>query len=205
MKTIRHDENLSGAINNVLWSYNQGQYRYINDFVRLNKSGADMLLSGIFPNAKEITESYGALNAALRKLKLDPGNPDINVVFVGDGHTPRTATLFAFRTKWNCISLDPELRQDKIPLWESSIQHLKCIPKKVEEVDLNFENNVLIVAVHSHANMMAILDHIKSPVRSMIAIECCISYNHPNIEPKPVYRDSGIWAPKNLVKVWKAI
>jgi hypothetical protein len=40
---------------------------------------------------------------------LDATNTDVVVVVVGDGRTPRTAALFAMRTKWQIISIDPAL------------------------------------------------------------------------------------------------
>ena len=46
---------LSEAINNTLFAYNSGQQRYLNEFIKLDKSAADMLHFGLFPNAKEIT------------------------------------------------------------------------------------------------------------------------------------------------------
>lgn len=111
--------------------------------------------------------------------------------------------MFAFRTRWQCISIDPMLKVSKIPYWEANVNRLKCIPKRIEEVNLSFEK-ILIVAVHSHANMANTLNSIKAKHRSMIAIECCKSYDHPIIIPK-AYRDAGIWSPKNLVKCWIVI
>lgn len=108
-----------------------------------------------------------------------------------------------FRTKWQCISVDPLLDSKKIPGWESQVSRLTCIPKRVEEVDL-FYDKVVVVAVHSHANMKNVLDHVRGKVRSMVAIECCVLYNY-GIKPNKQYRDAGIWSPKNLVKVWKTI
>lgn len=196
-------KSISDAINDCVWAYSKGKERYIDEFIKNDKSARDMLGLYIFPNAKEITESYAAFNAARTRLKfLLLGDENVNLVAVGDGKTPRTAALFAFRTKWNCISIDPELDHDKIRFWESQVQRLTCIPKRVEEVDLYFDK-CLIVAVHSHAKISAILDHIKAKKRSLIAIPCCISYEH-DVRPRE-YRDAGIWSPKNLVKVWKVI
>jgi len=197
------EEVISEAINNVLWSYNQGQYKYLNEFIKYDKSARDMLALGLFPNAKEITESSSALNAVLSKLKFyDRADPNVTLVSVGDGRTPRTAALFAFRTKWQCISIDPQLKQEKIPYWEQNVERLKCYPNKVEDLDLCFKKCV-IVAVHSHADLHSTLQHIRGEVRSMVAIPCCVSYNH-ELKPKE-FRDAGIWSPKNLVKVWRSI
>ena len=199
-----HTSQLSEAINRTIWAFNHGQYRYLNDFIKLNKSGSDMLQLGLFPDAKEITESYGALNAVQTKLKqYDPMDPEVTLVSVGDGKTPRTASLFAFRTKWQCISIDPILDTGKIPYWEENIQRLKCIPKRIEQLDIN-EDKVVIVAVHSHANLQSILQHVWGKVRSLVAIPCCVPYIHESIRPME-YSDSGIWSPKNIVKVWRTI
>lgn len=194
---------LSDAINNTLFAYNSGKERYLNEFIKLDQSASDMLHLGIFPNAKEITESYGAFNAVRTKLKqYKLGDPEVTVVSVGDGRTPRTATLFAFRTKWQCVSIDPLLNKNKIPYWESNIQRLKCYPNMVEDLDLIYDK-LIIVMVHSHANLINTLDHIRAPVRSVVGIPCCKAYKH-EIRPKE-YRDAGIWSPKNLVKVWRTI
>jgi hypothetical protein len=200
----KHNSALSEAINKTIWAFNHGQYRYMNDFIKLNKSGSDMLHLGLFPDAKEITESYGVLNAVQTKLKqYDLNDPEVTLVSVGDGTTPRTAALFAFRTKWQCISIDPILKQDKMRYWEENIQRLKCIPNKVEDVSIN-EDKVIIVAVHSHANLRSILDHVKGKVRSLVAIPCCVPYIHESIKPI-AYTDSGIWSPRNNVKIWRTI
>lgn len=199
-----HTSQLSEAINKTIWAFNHGQYRYLNDFIKLNKSGSDMLHLGLFPDAKEITESYGALNAVRTKLKqYDLDDPTVTLVSVGDGITPRTAALFAFRTKWQCISIDPLLKVDKMLYWEENIQRLRCFPGKVENVDIN-EDKVVIVAVHSHANLQSILQHVRGKVRSLVAIPCCVPYIHESIRPME-YSDSGVWSPKNIVKVWRTI
>lgn len=198
-----HNSELSEAISKTILAFNQGQQRYMNEFIKMDKSARDLLSLDLFPNAKEITESSAAVNAVVTNLKFyDRKDPEVTLVSVGDGRTPRTASLFAFRTKWNCVSIDPNLKVEKILFWESNIQRLKCIPKQVEEVDLNFEK-VVIVAVHSHANLQSTLSHIRGKVRSLVAIPCCISYNHAT-KPKE-YQDSGIWSPKNTVKVWRTI
>ena len=198
-----HNAALSDAISRTLHAYTSGHNRYMNDFVRQWKSASDLLHLKIYPDAKEITESYGALNAVFTRLKqYNRKDEDITLISVGDGRSPRTAALFAFRTAWKCISIDPQLNTEKIPYWEQSIQRLTCIPKRIEEVDISCER-CIIVAVHSHADLRMTLRNITAPVRSMVAIPCCISYdyNMPPIE----YYDSGIWSPKNLVKVWRDI
>lgn len=54
-------------------------------------------------------------------------------VSVGDGSTPRIACTMAFRTKWTCISVDPQMRESGP--W-SSIDRLFCVAKKIEDFSL---------------------------------------------------------------------
>ena len=202
MKSSRSDS-LSNAICNTIYQFETGQHKYINEFIKLNLSAVDMLKNGIFPDAKEITESYGMFNAVHTKIKSDLNDPSVTLVSVGDGKQPRTATLFAFRTKWECISIDPGLNTSKISEWEKNIRNLKCIPDLVENVEIS-RDKVIIVATHSHAPLPAILSNIKGKVRSLVAMPCCIPYNY-EITHCIKYRDAGVWSPKNEIKVWKTI
>ena len=85
------------------------------DFVRLR----------VFPDAKDISESYGALQAALRdgvgngsskSAKVAEKQAGVVMISIGDGATPRTATLAAFLTRWHTVSVDPMMR----PEWRST-------------------------------------------------------------------------------------
>jgi len=212
-KNIALEDQLAATIH----AYTSGQRRYIDEFIRQYKIAADLLQLGIYPDAKEITESYGAFNAVKKYLKqYDMNDPGVTLVSVGDGRSPRTAALFAFKTKWNCISIDPGLDVSKTDMWESSIKRLTCIPKKVEDIlDYGpmYFKKVVIVAVHSHADMGETLKTIiGNPLRSLVAIPCCFPWGSPtknldgkSFAPSTEYNDSGIWSPKNRVKVWKNI
>jgi hypothetical protein len=213
-KNIAMEDQISATIH----AYTSGQRRYIDEFIQQYKIAADLLQLGIYPDAKEITESYGAYNAVRKYLKqYDPQDPEVTLVSVGDGRSPRTAALFAFKTKWNCISIDHELDIFKTDMWESSIKRLTCIPKKIEDIlDYGpmYFKKVVIVAVHSHADMEKTLKTIiGNPLRSLVAIPCCIPWGGSTkrlnergfINPSIEYNDSGIWSPKNRIKVWKNI
>jgi len=173
--------------------------RHMRKFMAFN-CAPDILLRKIFPNGKEITESMGAFEGVRKHIIRSDDllrNENITLVSVGDGNTPRTAALFAFLTKWNCISIDPNMKDED---WE--IDRLTTYKNKVEELDLFFDD-VIIVGVHSHAKMSATLEHIKGKRRSLLAIPCCVSYN--DFEADMEYRDAGIWSPRNLVKIWRNI
>ena len=82
----------------VPWSFVRPTFRHAEEFWRL-RCAPDLLLSGLFPNMKEITESMAAFAAAHRwapKLGLSLSDPGVAVAVVGDGSTPRTAALAAY-------------------------------------------------------------------------------------------------------------
>jgi hypothetical protein len=175
--------------------------RYMNEFFKL-KCAPDLLAWKLFPNAKEITESFGAFKG-VRDVILEPTNlrfddPSIVLVSVGDGVTPRTAALFAVRTSWECYSVDPLMRVDV----NYPIDRLSVIKAKIEDLKLDFpERSVIIVSVHGHAKLNDILEHIHGKVRHFLTIPCCISHNIPN-KVYLGYTDTNIWSDKNEVKVW---
>ena len=88
----------------------------------------------VFPDAKDISESYGALLAALRGLGAGRSSTQREVeqrrgvlaISIGDGTTARTATLVSFLTKWHSVSVDPILRDDWV------IGCLFCMPLRSE-------------------------------------------------------------------------
>ena len=86
--------------------------RHLHRFFKMGS--APLLMSeNIFPNIKEITESMGAFVAIhehLIKNGIDRNSNKVDVYAIGDGHSPRTAALIACLTKWNCISIDPQMR-----------------------------------------------------------------------------------------------
>lgn len=170
---------------------------YLAQFVRL-ECAPDLLSWKVFPNAKEITESMAAFSAVWGHITDDFGNKKIALVSVGDGHTPRTAALFACRTAWKCYSVDPELRPK---MW--GIKRLVVIPKKIEDspLDLHAFDMAIIVLVHSHAPMEAVLTNIKAKIRHVVAMPCCVPQTVKN-KTYLGYEDFGIYSPKNTIKVW---
>ncbi|CAE8601556.1 unnamed protein product [Polarella glacialis] len=75
----------------------------------------DLVRLKVFPDAKDISESYGAIAAGARHCRLGPNAEKASGVLclaVGDGSTPRTAGLAAFVTRWTCVSIDPCLREE---------------------------------------------------------------------------------------------
>jgi hypothetical protein len=75
--------------------------RLVDTFLRWD-CGQRLLGLGLFPDAKEISESMGCFQACLEELGgvLGPKDGDCVAVVVGDGRTPRTAALLAHRTRY---------------------------------------------------------------------------------------------------------
>lgn len=146
-------------------------FRYIDEFL-LMRSSSDMLLAGLFPNGKELAESMSAFTAVrefllvrrdvaserVRRMCQDTGvlrvtDPSVTVVVVGDGVTPRTAGLFAFRTSWRCVSVDPALRTGKNRPW-AGLERLDERPQRVQDVTVNIvgADRVVVIAWHAHVS-----------------------------------------------------
>jgi hypothetical protein len=166
---------------------------YGNRFIGM-KCAPDMLKVGLYPNLKEITESFAAFEATLH-LEYEYNDPNVNVVCVGDGVSPRTAAMFAYRSKWTVCSVDPSLRNKS---W--NIHRYTGYTAKIEDVSLNFDTPTLIVCVHSHAKLTNCLNSIKAPIRHVINIPCCVK---PDIgKPFFSYEDIHIHSPMNRVEIY---
>lgn len=168
---------------------------YINRFIKM-KCAADLLRLRMFPDAKEVTESFGMINAC-KNLPLefnDRSRSDINVVVVGDGVRPRTGALFAHLTRWNCVTIDPIMVEEVWP-----IHRLKCYKKKVEDVKLHFDGPLIIVLPHSHAKPSICLSNITtSSLLCVINMPCCVPSDILHFEHIS-YKDGRIWSPKNRI------
>lgn len=174
---------------------NSGKYHnyYGNRFISM-KCAPDMLAAGLFPNLKEITESFAAFEATCH-LPYSYNDPNINVVCVGDGCSPRTAAMFAYRSKWTTYSIDPLLRNKS---W--NVHRMTFYPSRIEDVSLEFKTPTIIVCVHSHAKLTHCVKSIQAPVRHIINIPCCVKPDIKN--PVFTYKDVHIHSEKNLVEIY---
>lgn len=191
-------ENVSEAQDVVNVSIKQKSARYFDEFVNL-RCAPDLLSYGLFPNAKEITESMAAFHAWRKYFRfLDPGDPDISVCVVGDGSTPRTAALFAMRTAWQVWSVDPALRVQTTS-WKR-INRLYVKNDKIEKHNNKWFD--LVVLVHAHV----LLSDIEAMSDNIICIPCCYPQNEfRGRQPDIDYWDYGIWSPKRNVKIWRGV
>lgn len=187
--------------------------RYIDEFLSLN-CAPHLLKLKYFPNSKEVTESmamYSAYRTYFGKtIKSD--DDKVLCIVVGDGKYPRTGALFAMRTKWNIVSIDPASAYNP----EDAINRLKVYKNKVEKINLDEEwdtviknaSYVIIILPHSHAA----IEHCERFVRDVyfneknyvcIAMPCCFKqdtflYRQPNFE----FVDDAVNSEKNLIKIF---
>lgn len=189
-------------------AYAQLSNRYLREFLDM-KCAPDMLALRVWPRNradKEITEAFGAYNAVRKYLRDDFSlqNPDVRVVCVGDGRTPRAAVTFAFRTAWTAHSVDPQLKT----LYHRGLRpmRLEMHHKRIEECRFDWPNPTVIVACHSHAPLQAAIDACCGAVRlAVVAIPCCVEQHVPGIPADVVYDDKGIMSLKRRVLVWRDV
>lgn len=171
----------------------------------------------LFPNAKEVTESFGAFHAVNTRLThLDRADPNVTVLVVGDGHSPRTGMLFAVSSAWGVWSIDPQMRLKYRGLHE----RLNLIDAKIEDVHgWNLPlTKVVIIGVHSHATLEASIKKVRACARlDVVSIPCCVpqyipftsfpgpEFEHdglPLIAPDFSYEDRAILSPERTVLGW---
>jgi hypothetical protein len=172
--------------------------RYLSDLVKL-RCASRLLSFGIFPNAKEVTESFGAWDAIRRHLPYAPNRRDVLAVCVGDGVSPRTGATIALRSGWRVLSVDPLMRAK----WAAPrIERLSCSRAKIEDLRISHLGPVVIVAVHSHARLEDARRVIEAPEVAAVAIPCCVPQVLP-MAPDAVYWDEEILSPAREVRVWR--
>lgn len=190
---------------------------YADEFIRLSKA-TDMLSIGLFPNFKEVTESFGCYDAIRRRLRnqVDLGDPNVLLVSVGDGSTPRTAATFAMRSSWNCFSVDPNMgprfignQEERLKLSGGKpvgIERLTVLNRKIEDCLGCFPivDQAVIVACHSHAPLDAAVSLIRAKQISVVALPCCVP-QELDVPPDEIFANWGIWSQKKIVHLWRDV
>ena len=77
---------------------------------------ASMVELKLFPDGKELTESFSVFQNVIRRLEKERkrgfvSNPSSVAIVIADGHLPRTAALFSFLTNWKVFTVDPLLKE----------------------------------------------------------------------------------------------
>lgn len=185
----------------ITFTVKRPSLRYLDEFLSL-KCAPDLLAWGVYPNVKEISESFAAFAAVRRELGEKRLSDDKVIVYcVGDGSTPRTAACFAVRSAWLSVSIDPNLRTNHS--WEARIRRLLLFPYRVENCTVgpvSPDKTRVLVAVHSHAELAACE---KFQPHLVVAIPCCVPQRWRGREPDREYADWGILSPERTVKIWR--
>mmetsp|Transcript_37716 Transcript_37716/g.73078 ORF Transcript_37716/g.73078 Transcript_37716/m.73078 type:complete len:335 (+) Transcript_37716:144-1148(+) len=197
---------------------------YINEFLQC-RCAPELLGLGLYPNAKEITESFSMFNTVRRHLKneFDTRDPDVVCVVVGDGNSPRTAAMLCYRTSWQVHSIDPIMKLDG--KWART-RNLTTYRAKIEDVSILIPRGkkVLVVCMHTHVTLECCLyslrierqsddeskeDRSKKVQVGIIACPCCqfteIQTSVFGIAPDKTYKDISLLSDKNTIHLWKNI
>jgi hypothetical protein len=188
--------------------------KYLDEALRI-KCFPDMISLGLFPNAKEVTESFACYEAYRKHIMkhIHPSDSKATVVVVGDGHTPRTGAVFAFRSKFSVVSIDPEIKDH----FSGKIKNLEIIKNYVQDVrvgESSSDGSVIYVFPHSHAKPEMLL-HIDLAMfnnakhKFFIMMPCCVDLEMNDclnktfgVERIANYYDWGIHSPKKRIIVY---
>lgn len=162
-----------------------------------------ILSKNLFPNLKELTESYGMLNTLLyeaKRLDIDRGVREALVVVVGDGHTPRTGALIALNTAWDVMSVDPELNPDK----DWGIARLQVCNRKIQDTPIYSRGyrQLFVIMPHSHALIEEALSVTNHPNTVLINMPCCIK-DSCRWALVRAFTDRCIISPKNEIFIYQ--
>lgn len=178
--------------------------RHLEEFLML-KCAPDLLIAGVYPNTKEITEAMGMFHAAIPYGELKLCGVPHTAVVVGDGHTPRLGALLAFRTNWNVYSVDPEMRIEK---YANVFRRLCTLKSKIEDTKIDCAGQPTILFLpHSHADMNAAVGSLDNwATLKVISMPCCVSIpENWSTRKHVVYRDKDVNSDKNWVHIWEGV
>jgi len=202
----------------------------------------------VFPDAKDISESMGAFRAATLYSHLDVNCDNNNnndndnyqgkkknearsrwkqqnvwCLCIGDGSTPRTATLISFLTSWNLISIDPGLKQEFVGKDPKGINRMECFNMKFEDWVKCFSPSsackiikskcdyLYIICVHSHHRFVgdACFDKVRNlfgnPRTCLVNLPCCATYSpikDIGRTPDLTFEDPAIFSACRKIDIW---
>ncbi|KAL3661991.1 hypothetical protein V7S43_012799 [Phytophthora oleae] len=190
--------------------------RYLNEFVGKLHCAPALLQHGLFPDAKEVTESMALFNAVRRyiepKDEAKATNKDCKhdgIVVVGDGNTPRTAAMFAFRMRgWKCYSVDPAMEKGtsaRSKGW-ADVANLVVVRNKIENVRIALRR-AIVVLVHAHVTLDQALSAVQAEqVCGVVTLPCCNWYGQQEMlfkrGPDLVYDDFSVLSDHREIRLW---
>jgi hypothetical protein len=164
---------------------------------------------------KEITESMAAHKAVFDFITHEikditfTNRSDVLCICVADGVSPKTGSIFAISTKWNVVSIDPEMNEKWLDTEKCLYPNLKCYRSLIEDYEIDFEkyNYFIVIGVHSHANMNDLWMRFTGKMVFMVSIPCCGGFVHivDGVVPYLDGFDTGIHSIKNRVICYKTI
>ena len=201
---------------------------YLDRFVAFRCAPA-LLRLGVFPNAKEITESMAVLWAVDTHLGAKPCGLRFNYrrvtcVVVGDGAAPRTACLACFRTKWGrVVAVDPALRCAPEGDTEryAAVSRLELHAARIQDVRVDVDpahEHVVVVLPHAHVIPNQALASLafraggaggrRRCTLSVIQMPCCNFEWHDRVcglAPDAEYCDVAVASRRRRMRVWRDV
>ncbi|CAH0514662.1 unnamed protein product [Peronospora belbahrii] len=190
--------------------------RYLNEFVGKLHCASALLEHELFPDAKEITESMGLFNAVRRYIQpkniqnhVETHDKHDGIVVVGDGNTPRTAAMFAFRMQgWTSYSVDPAMESgtsERSKGWEK-VSNLVVMRNKIEHVRIVLRR-AIVVLVHAHVTLDQALSAVQAEeVCGVVTLPCCNWYGQQESifgrGPDLVYDDFSVLSDHREIRLW---
>lgn len=198
---------------------NHGYCDYIDQVFGL-ECFSDLVSLQAFTSAKDISESMAALQAAKQHSQASPAGGQTLCLCIGDGSTPRTAVLAAFRQRnWESfISIDPMLRDDWVGKEPKGVHGLQGFKGTLLDFISTCQTptqtftQLVILLVHSHARFIGpcSLDKIRNlyanPQTTIVSLPCCTRFRHvQDIGQRPhiQYEDDCVFSACRTVEIWK--
>lgn len=157
------------------------------------------------------------------KERVSYNDRNIILIAVGDGCTPRTAALFAFRTQWTCISVDPAMRSGP---WHA-VSNLTTIQARIQDTSITVsdEQRAIVIMWHAHVSIREALSCLviegakfdvssvrdSAALRTKVALVSCACCNYDErqkempdgSEPDVEFEDIAVPSLMRAVRVWK--
>lgn len=169
---------------------------YMTEYLRLPP---DLYRWGLFPNAKELTESFGAYAATRKHVPFALNDPSVVCLCVGDGRRPRTGMTFVTRSAWRVMSIDPLMRAKNYRM-----ERLSTHCSRIQDFEPIHAPRVVIVLVHAHVTvpdaLLAVADGAETYV---VAMPCCVPQTLPTGLLLAEYVDTDVLSPCRTIRVWR--
>ena len=193
--------------------------RYLNEFLR-RRCSVDLLRLNLFPDAKEVSESFGMWEAVFRHVKINEMKSldGDAIIVVGDGMTPRTGVVCKFMSQgpWTCYSIDPIMRLDEgnqsddpdDPSYSfGNVEGVRILRGMIENYRIRC-GKAIIVMMHCHVTLSKVLESIDAEsIEGVVCCPCCNWSESQRVfrgrEADVIYEDTNIFTKKNEVRVWK--